>query len=103
MEVEAVKYMVMAQDMERGVAFYKNVIGLVVNSKSEMWTESGFGDAIIALHGGGSREPSSTELSFQGNDIEAAGKEVVEGGGRVLSGLSDRPAEPIRLSDLADT
>ena len=52
MKVQAVKYLIMAQDIERGIAFYKNVIGLVVNSKSEIWTELGFGDAIIALHGG---------------------------------------------------
>ena len=103
MKVEAVKYMVMVQDMERGIAFYQNVIGLVVNSKSEMWTELGFGDAIIALHGGGSGDSGSTGLSFQVNDIEAACKEVVEGGGRVLSGPSDRPGEPIMLAELADT
>jgi len=42
-------------------------------------------------------------LSFQVNDIEAARKEVVEGGGRVLSGPSGRPEGPIRLADLADT
>ncbi len=42
-------------------------------------------------------------MSFQVNDIEAACKDVVEGGGRVLSGPSDRPGEPIRLADLADT
>ena len=52
---------------------------------------------------GGSGESSSTGLSFQVNDIEAACKEVVEGGGRVFSGPSDRPGEPIRLADLADT
>ncbi len=103
MKVQAVKYLIMAQDMERGIEFDKNVIGIAVNSKSEMWTESGFGDATIALHGGGSGEPSSTGLYFQVNDIEAARKEVVEGGGRVLSGPSGRPGEPIRLADLADT
>ena len=69
MKVEAV---IMVQDMERGIAFYKNVMGLEVNSKSEMWTELGFGDAIIALHGGGSGESNSTVLIFQVDDIEAA-------------------------------
>ncbi len=90
MKAKAVKYMVMVQDMQRRIAFYKNVIGLVVNSKSEMWTELGFDDAIIALHGGGSGESGSTGLSIQVNDIEAGRKEVVEGGGRVLSGPSGR-------------
>ena len=56
MKVEAVKYMVMAQDMEREIAFYKNVIGLVVNAKSEMWTELGFGDAISSPYTAGDPE-----------------------------------------------
>ena len=103
MKVQAVKYVIMAQDMERGIEFDKNIIGIAVNSKSEMWTELGFGNAIIALHGGGSGESSSTGLSFQVNDIEAARKEVVEGGARVLMGPSGRPEGPIRLADLADT
>ena len=103
MKVLAVKYMVMVQDMERGIGFYKNVIGLQVNSKSEMWTELGFGDAVIALHGGGSGEPVSTGLSFQVSDIDAACEDVVEGGGKILSGPSGRPGEPIKLADLADT
>ncbi len=103
MNIESVKYMLMVQDMKRGIAFYKDVMGLEVKFKSEMWTEMGFGDAIIALHGGGSGEFSSTGLSFQVNDIETACNEVREGGGKVLSGPSDRPGEPIKLANLVDT
>ena len=103
MKLESVKYMVMVQDMERGIAFYKNVMGLEVKFTSEMWTELGFGGAIIALHGGGSGEFVSTGLSFQVNDIDTACNDVREGGGKVLSGPSDRPGEPIKLADLVDT
>ena len=31
--------MLMAQDMDRAVAFYRNVVGLKVNSLSPMWSE----------------------------------------------------------------
>ncbi len=103
MKVESVKYMVMVQDMGRGIAFYKDVMGLEVKFTSEMWTELGFGDATIALHGGGSGEFSSTGLSCQVNDIETACNEVRVGGGKVLSGPSDRPGEPIKLANLVDT
>ena len=103
MKMESVKYVLMVKDMDRGTIFYKDVMGLEVKSKSEMWTEMGFGGAIIALHGGGSGEFSSTGLSFQVDDIETACKDVREGGGRVLSGPSDRPGEPIKLANLVDT
>ncbi len=103
MKMESVKYVLMVKDMDRGTIFYKDVMGLEVKSKSEMWTEMGFGDAIIALHGGGSGEFSSTGLSFQVDDIEAACRDVQEGGGRLLSGPSDRPGEPIKLANLVDT
>lgn len=103
MKVESVKYMLMAQDMYRGIAFYENVLGLEVKSKSETWSEMGFGGAIIALHGGGSGKFTSRGLSFQVDDIETACKDVRGGGGKVLTGPSSRPGEPIILANLVYT
>ncbi len=60
MKIDRVTYMLMAQDMDRAVAFYLDVIGLEVRSQSPMWSELAFGDAIIALHGGGSGEFQKT-------------------------------------------
>ena len=64
---------------------------------------AGLGANLSAAVGEGSGESISTGLSIQVNDIEAACKEAVEGRGRVLSGPSNRPGEPISLADLADT
>ena len=68
-----------------------------------MWSELTFGDAIVAMHGGGSGELRSTGLSFQVEDIDSAVREVERGGGRVTRGPEDRPGEPIRLAGVVDT
>ena len=94
--------MLMAQDMGRAVAFYRDVIALELRSQSPMWSELAFGDVIVALHGGGSGEFRQSGLSFQVSDIGGACGEVQAGGGRVVSGPQDRPGEPIRLAELAD-
>lgn len=53
MKIQNVKYMLMAQDMERAIAFYRDVIGLKPTVVSPFWSELTFGDSIVALHGGG--------------------------------------------------
>ena len=102
MKIDRVTYMLMAQDMGRAVAFYRDIIGLELRSQSPMWSELAFRDAIVALHGGGSGEFHTTGLSFQVSDVGAACDEVRSGGGRVVSGPEDRSGEGIRLAELSD-
>ena len=103
MKVESVTYMLMAQDMDRAVAFYRDVIGLESKFSSPMWSELAFGDAIVALHGGGNDELRSTGLSFQVEDLDSAVREIERGGGRVTREPEDRSGEPIRLAEVVDT
>ena len=103
MQIESVIFMLMAQDMDRAVAFYRDVIGLDVRSASPRWSELTRGEATVALHGGGGGEFHDTGLSFQVGDVDVACQEVTQGGGRVLKAPEDRPGEPIRLAHLADT
>ena len=103
MKVEGVTYMLMAQDMDRAVAFYRDVIGLELRFSSPMWSELTFGDAVVALHGGGSGEQNTTGLSFQVEDLNSAVREIERGGGRVTREPEDRPGEPIRLAEVVDT
>ena len=65
MLIESVTYMLLAQDMGRAIAFYRDVLGLEVKFESREWTELVFGDAIIALHGGGTGAHHKTGLSIQ--------------------------------------
>jgi predicted enzyme related to lactoylglutathione lyase len=103
MIVESVKYMLMAQDMNRAVRFYRDVIGLKVAFESPEWTELTFGNAIVALHGGGAGKYQKTGLSLQVRDIASACKELEAGGGKIASPPQNRPGEPIKLAEVLDT
>jgi predicted enzyme related to lactoylglutathione lyase len=103
MHVESVKYMLMAQDMDRAVRFYRDVIGLKVAFESPEWTELTFGNAIVALHGGGTGKYQKTGLSLQVRDIVSACKELEAAGGKIASPPQTRPGEPIKLAEVLDT
>ena len=103
MNIESVTYMLMAQDMDRAVAFYRDVVGLKLRSSSPAWSELTFGDAIVALHGGGNGDLRKTGLNFRVDDLSSAVREVERGGGRVTREPEDRPGEPIRLAEVVDT
>lgn len=102
MNVEKIKYMILAQDMKRAINFYTKTMGLKVAFETEMWTELTFGDSIVALHGGGSGKPNRTGLSFQVSDIQKACDVAKAAGATLLKGPENREGEPIILADLRD-
>jgi lactoylglutathione lyase len=102
-ELQVVKFMLYAQDMERAVGFYRGVIGLDCALQTEHWSELKHGDAVVALHGGGSGERAKTGLSFQVSDIDSACAEIAAQGGEVVLAPQSRPGEPIKLAECADT
>lgn len=101
--IRAVKFMLMAQDMPRAVAFYRDVLGLTLSFESEHWSELTFGNAIVALHGGGTGATACTGLSIQVSELDAACQRVAARGGRIVEPPQSRPGEPIRLAIVADT
>lgn len=103
MKIVSVKFMLEAQNMTRAVRFYRDVLGLDVKFDSPEWTELTFGDAVVALHGGGSGAHHKTGLSVQVRDVRVACKDVEAGGGRVLAPPKARPGEPIELAEVVDT
>ena len=56
--------MLMAQDMDQAIAFYTDVVGLEVKYRSPDWTELAYGDAVVALHGGGDGDFKGTGLGL---------------------------------------
>jgi predicted enzyme related to lactoylglutathione lyase len=102
MKLETVKFMLWAADMDRGVAFYRDVFGLEPKLVTPHWSELAAGDAIVALHGGGTGELNLTGLSLQVDDAEEAVRRAVAAGATVRRPLEDRPRETIRLADLVD-
>ncbi|MGH9323676.1 MAG: VOC family protein [Vicinamibacteria bacterium] len=103
MIIESLKYMLMAQDMERAIRFYREVVGLEVQFQTPQWSELSFGNAIVALHGGGTGAYQKTGLSLQVKDVAAACKEIEAGGGKIASRPMLRPGEPIKLAEVMDT
>lgn len=102
MKIQAVKYLLMAQNMNRAIAFYRDVIGLKENLSSEHWSELSFGDAIVALHGGGDGSVNPTGLSIQVEDVAQACTAIASSGGKILTQPEHRPGEPIILAEFAD-
>lgn len=102
MKLEKVKYVLMAQDMDRAVAFYVGTFGLKEGFVSPWWSELLFGDAIVALHGGGEGEQTATSLSFQVDDAAAACGVIEAAGGRILEPPVQREGEPIKLGRFSD-
>ncbi|MGH9041713.1 MAG: VOC family protein [Acidimicrobiia bacterium] len=101
-QVKCVKYLLMVQDMNRAIEFYSKVFGLSIRFQSSDWTELTAGDAVVALHGGGSGERVDTGLSFQVDDIEAAFAAATAAGAAVVQPPHDPGGEGIRLADLVD-
>ncbi|MEO0533732.1 MAG: VOC family protein [Cyanobacteria bacterium P01_A01_bin.123] len=102
MKIQAIKYMLMAQKMDRAVAFYRDVMGLTAGFTSEEWSELAFGDAIVALHGGGDGSINPTGLSIQVEDIDQACADIKAAGGTIITQPSNRPGEPIILGEFQD-
>ncbi len=101
--VTCVKFMLMAEQMSRAVEFYSKLFGLAIRYQSEHWSELACGDAVVALHSGGSGERVDTGLSFEVNDIEAAVAAVTASGGTVIQAPHALEGEGILLADLVDT
>ena len=103
MEVVKVVFMLMAQDMERAISFYQDVIGLPLKLNVGGWVELGRDDAVVALHAGGDGKPRSTGLGFTVTDIAAACEEVCAAGGSINHPPEARPGEGIILAVAVDT
>jgi predicted enzyme related to lactoylglutathione lyase len=102
MKPEKVKFMLMAVDMKRAVAFYRDVIGLAEVFVSDFWTELHHGDAIIALHGGHDGSRNSTGLSLQYEDVLAMAEKIATAGAKILQSPQQREGEPILLGVFRD-
>ncbi len=102
MRIEKVKFMLMATNMKRVVAFYRDVLGLEEIFVSEYWSELRYGDAIIAFHGGhnGARHP--TGLTFQFDDVLEAADKILAAGVNIIESPQQREGEPILLGRFRD-
>lgn len=93
-------FMLNVDQMDRAVAFYKEVLGPVIRYESETWTEIKIGDATVALHaGGGSPKPSG--LTVEVLDLDEACDAVRRMGGQVVDGPLEQGSAT--LAEVADS
>jgi len=102
-QVERVKYIIWAADMDRAVTFYRDVLGAEVVRQNDVISEITICGATIGIHGGGEGKRTWTGMSFQVADVVEGAKEVVAGGGQLTSEPEPEDGEPPHLAMCMDT
>jgi lactoylglutathione lyase len=102
MNVERVKYIIWAVDMERAVRFYRDLFGGRVIRQNSVIAEVEILGAVIGIHSGGEGRRTWTGLSFQVPDVIAGAREVVASGGGLLREPEPENGEPPHLAMCVD-
>lgn len=68
-------------DMDKAVAFHRDVVGLTLKFQSPGWSEFVTGDTTLALHGASDENPSGhVELGFAVDDLNRLYAERAQNG-----------------------
>lgn len=102
MNVDKLKYLIWAQDLQRAVGFYREVFDANVVRQSEVMAEIQVGGGTIGIHSGGEGKRTWTGLTFQVGDLLVACTALKAAGGTVLREPEDTPEEPAHLAMCAD-
>lgn len=94
--------MLMAQEMDRALAFYRDTMGFEESFSTPYWSELKFGDAILALHGGGDGTRNETGLSIQYEDVGSVFETALAAGAAAVQPPGQRDGEPIILASICD-
>jgi len=102
MQVERVKYVLWAADMDRAVRFWRDTFGGSLLRRSTVIAEVEIRNAVIGIHSGGEGRRTWTGLSLQVADVIAGGREVVAAGGVVVKEPEPEAGEPPHLAMCVD-
>jgi predicted enzyme related to lactoylglutathione lyase len=102
MNVERVKYIIWAVDMERAVRFYRDLFGGRIIRQNSVIAEVEILGSVIGIHSGGEGRRTWTGLSFQVPDVIAGAREVVAAGGGLLREPEPENGEPPHLAMCVD-
>ncbi|MBL9117413.1 MAG: VOC family protein [Verrucomicrobiaceae bacterium] len=102
MNVERMKYVIWAADMNRAVGFYSGLFGGKVLKQNEIISEVEICGGVIGIHGGGEGHRTWTGLSFQVPDVVAGAQEVVAAGGSLIKEPEPEDGEPPHLAMCVD-
>ncbi len=103
MQVTDTKYMLLAQEMERAVGFWRDTIGFEVSVASEQWSELRGPGAVIALHWGHDGSANPGGLSLEVTDIHEAAVAIEASGGRIVEAPHEGNPPGLWLADVADS
>ena len=103
MNVERLKYIIWAADMQRAGQFYATVFGGTVLKQNDIISEVSICGGVIGIHGGGEGRRTWTGLSFQVPDVIAGAKEIVAAGGQLTREPEPENGEPPHLAMCVDT
>ena len=102
MNVERLKYVIWAVDMNRAVNFYATVFGGKVLKQNEIISEVEICGGVIGIHGGGEGGRTWTGLSFQVPDVIEGAAEIVGAGGSLTREPQPENGEPPHLAMCVD-
>lgn len=103
MNVERVKYLIWAADVDRAVRFYETLFGAKVTRKNPAVTDLDICGATVGIHSGGEGKRTWTGLSFQVADVVVGATEVTSAGGILTHEPREENGEPPHLAMCADT
>ena len=110
MQGRITQIMIYVADMQRSIAFYRDIMGLTLTSESEQWSEFDAGDFTMALHWTNVRSDISgevgvpagrAEITFQVDDLDGACAEIAQRGG-AIDGPKEMEGLDIRVAYLRD-
>ena len=102
MQVERVKYVIWAADMDRAIRFWRDLFGGRLVKQNQVIAEVEIGNSVIGIHSGGEGKRTWTGLSFQVPDVVAGGREVVTAGGSLSREPEPENGEPPHLAMCVD-
>ena len=100
-------YILYVHDMDRAIAFYRDVLALSVVQHTPGWSMLRCGGATIALHviskGSSESTTSHAGLNLQVDDLDDAISAVLAGGGEHVVSREPTSFVPVRMGELRDT
>src|SRR5262245_47418861 len=101
MQVLSTYCVIYVNDMDRATAFYKDALGAHVGFSSPEWTSLTIAGSAIGLHGGADTNERVIGFGVDVEDLDAACKEIVATGGRVVEAPTSRPEEGPAIAKVA--
>ncbi|MCS1410570.1 MAG: hypothetical protein M2R45_03765 [Verrucomicrobia subdivision 3 bacterium] len=103
MQVEKLKYIIWAQDLNRAINFYATVFDAEIERQSEVMAELSVAGTLIGIHGGGEGKRTWTGMSFQIKDLFEGCRVLKDSGGIVIRPPEDTPEEPAHRAMCVDS